>query len=301
MNELPPSGPRSPASMPDTGVVASPCYGVPRGLELSLAASVLLGRRRRFSVDAKRLVGAFRPPPRVEHAERIPPEGPFLAVTNHYYAPGYRVWWGIALISATLAERRPEARETVWMLANRWTYPDALRSHLVTPLTYVVFTRLARVYGFISTPPMPRQERYTEEGAQSVRRLLARLDPAVVAERPAIGIAPEGRDSPDGSLVEPQEGTGRLLLHIAKRGLPLLPIGVCEVDGVLTARCGPSFSLENHPGLGKNEQDRAASAQAMVEIGKLLPHELWGAYRAQIEQCLSRAEAPPAPARAARS
>jgi hypothetical protein len=237
----------------------------------------------------------------VERAERIPVEGPFLAVTNHYLAAGYRVWWGIALICATIAERRPGARETVWMLANRWTYPDALRSQVVTPLTHVVFTRLARVYGFISTPPMPRQARYTEEGAQSVRRLLALLDPAAGAERPAIGMAPEGRDSPDGSLVEPPAGTGRLMLHIAKRGLPLLPIGVCEADGVLTARCGLLFTLENHPGLRKDEQDHAASAQVMVEIGKLLPPELQGVYRIRIEQCLSPAVAPPAPDRSGRS
>lgn len=295
MGHSPSSLPHAAANAPTVRAVGSPYYGVPRSLALALATSVLLGRRRRFSADAKRLVAAFRPPPRVERVERIPMEGPFLAVTNHYYAPGYRVWWGIALISAMLAERRSGAHETVWMLANRWTYPDALRSQVLTPLTYVVFTRLARVYSFISTPPMPRQARYTEEGAQSVRRLLALLDPGVGAERPAIGMAPEGRDSTDGSLVEPPAGTGRLMLHIAKRGLPLLPIGVCEADGVLTARCGLPFVLEDHPGLSKKEQDYAASAQVMVEIGKLLPHELWGAYRMQMEQCLSRAVAPPAP------
>jgi len=250
---------------------------------LSIAASVLLGRRRRFSSDARRLVESFRPPPRVENAHWIPRDAPFVLVTNHYFKPGYRVWWGIAAIAVAVADRRPEAREMVWMQSNRWTYPDRLRSLLLTPLTKVAFTRVARTYCFIPTPPMPRDERYIAEGAQSVRRMLSLLEAPELADRPAMGVAPEGRDNEaDGSLIKPPAGTGRFLVHLARRGLSFVPVGVCETEGILTARFGPPFLLETHPGTAPDGLDRLASTQVMVAIARLLPQELWGVYAAHL-------------------
>jgi len=262
----------------------SPDYVVPWGLAPAIAASVVLGRRRSFSADARRMVRCFKPQPRIEDAGYIPPGGPFVLVTNHYYKPGYHAWWGVAAIAATIAERRPGGPEMVWMLANRWTYTNTLQSRVITPLTHWVFTRLARTYGFISTPPMPRQETYTEEGAQSVRQILGLYDTSAVHSRPAIGVAPEGRDSEDGGLLEPPLGTGRLLLHLARRGLRLLPVGVAEISGSLTLRFGPMFVLNPWPGLDKHERDRRASAQVMLAIGRLLPADLWGVYRTELKQ-----------------
>jgi len=272
-------------SMQTGGADASrPDYHVAPSLALSIAGSVLLGRRRRFSSDARRLVQGFRPPPRVENAHWIPRDGPFVLITNHYFKSGYRVWWGIAAIAAAVAGARSGAPEMVWMQSNRWTYPDRLRSSLLTPLTKVAFTRLASTYGFVPTPPMPRDERYTAEGAQSVRLMLSLLEAPDLAARPAIGMAPEGRDNEaDGSLIEPPPGTGRFLVHLARRGLSFVPAGVCEREGSLTARFGAPFSLHMPPGCFKQEQDRLASTQVMVAIGRLLPEELWGVYAEQIK------------------
>jgi len=277
------------SAMTDSG--PRPRYSVSPGLALAITASVLLGKKRSFSADAKRMIKTFTPAPRVENAHCIPRAGPFILVTNHYYKPGYRVWWGIAAIAAAIAECRPSSREMVWLMTNRWTYTNHLQSLVVTPLTKVVFTRLARMYGFVPTPPMPRQPQYTEEGAQSVRRILSLLDPHKNVEMPAIGIAPEGRDSPDGSLIEPPFGTGRFLIHMAKHGLHLLPVGVAEIEGALTIRCGPLFTLDEWPHLSKSEQDRQASTQVMLAIGRLLPAELWGVYREEIQRIAGSEEA----------
>jgi hypothetical protein len=265
-----------------------PRYAYPLGLSLSIAVSVVLGRKRAFGADAEQLIHGIVPEPCVENAHWIPREDPFIVVTNHYCRPGYGVWWGIALITAAIAQCRPPSNEIVWLMTNRWTYPDPLRSRLITPLTRLVFTRVARTYGFVPTPPMPPQSRYTEEGARSVRHILSLLGSSANAGKPMIGLAPEGRDGPDGSLIEPPSGTGRFLLHMARHGLEALPVGVAEINGVLTARFGPPFALGSRPELNKKEQDHQASAQVMVAIGTQLPRALWGAFRAQIERVVGQ-------------
>ena len=253
------------------------------GWVLSVGKSLLLGQQRSFALDAQRLVEGIAPKPCLENADRIPLSGAFVVVANHYYKPGYTAWWGMALIAAAIARVRPTDSDVTWLMANRWTYPDWLRSHLVTPLTHWLFTRMARTWGFVSMPPMPPRPQYVAEGARAVRQILSLLASAPDGHKPCIGFAPEGYDSPDGSLMEPPPGVGRLLLHLDKHGLPLLPVGVAEVDGVLTARFGQPFQLQVATNLDRTALDRLASAQAMTAIGAQLPRELWGAYRAQIE------------------
>jgi hypothetical protein len=263
------------------------------GWVLSVTWSVLLGQRRSFTPDAQQLVAGMTPTPRVENAQYIPAAGAFVVVTNHYYKPGYSAWWGVALIAAAIAQARPADSGITWAMANRWTYPDWLRSHVTTPLTYWLFTRLARTWAFVSMPPMPVHPQYVPEGARAVRQLLTLLASAP-EQKPCIGLAPEGRDSPDGSLIKPPAGTGRLLLHLADHGLPLLPVGVAEVDGVLTARFGQPFQLCVAEELERKELDRLASTRVMTAIGAQLPPELWGLYRTQIEGVVSSRVTDPA-------
>lgn len=262
-------------------------YSYSTRLVLSIAASVLLGHKRAFSADAKQLIAGVQPEPRVENAHLIPPEDAFIVVTNHYCKPGYGVWWGIVLITVAIAQARNASDEVIWLMTNRWTYPDALRQQILTPITHLLFTRLAYVYGFVSMPPMPPQPQYLQEGVRSVRQVLSLLSDTTSGRKPLIGLAPEGRDSPDGSLIEPPPGHGRLLLHMTNCGLRILPVGVAEVDGVLTARFGPPFTLGSWPELSKEEQDRRASTQVMTAIGAQLPRTLWGMFATQIQESLS--------------
>jgi hypothetical protein len=263
---------------------ATPRYVHPHRLVLAVAASVLLHRKRNLGADAARLVRNIAPPPSVENAHLIPNQAPFLLVANHYSRRGYQVWWGAALLTSVIEESQSEPAEIIWLMTNRWTYSDWLRSHLITPLTHMLLTRLARTYGLISMPPMPPQPQYVEEGAQGVRRVLTQLRRRAPEGPPILCLAPEGRDSPDGSLIEPPPGTGRFLMHIHKQGLPVVPAGVAEINGLLTARFGPPFALQSHPEQTKGEQDRQASAQVMTSIGLQLPEALWGAFRLPILQ-----------------
>ncbi len=263
---------------------AYPRYVHPPWLVLTIATSALLHKKRNLGADAARLIGNVTPPPRVEDAHWIPRQAPFLVVTNHYYRPGYRVWWGAALITWAIEQSVSQPADIVWLMTNRWTYNDWLRSHLITPLTHIVLTRLAHTYQLVSMPPMPPQPKYTEEGAQGVRHVLTHLRHVAHESEPILCLAPEGRDSPDGSLIEPAPGTGRFLLHIGNHGLKVLPVGVAEIEGALTARFGPPFTLRSQPTWTREERDRQACAQVMTAIGLQLPETLWGAYRSAIEQ-----------------
>ena len=266
---------------------SGPRYAYPPRLVLSISSSVLQGRKRSFSTDAKQLIGVVVPEPRVENPHVIPREVGLVVATNHYCRPGYHAWWGVILVTAVIARLRPLSGDIVWLITNRWTYPDPLRRRLVTPLTHWFLTRIARTYGFVAMPPMPPQPAYTGEGARAVRQVLTMLE-SRGRHGPIIGIALEGRDSPDGSLIAPPPGAGRFLIHMASHGLVVLPVGVAEVAGTLTARFGPPLVLEKWPGLDRREQDRRASMQVMVAIGAQLPSCLWGTYRGQIEQIVGK-------------
>lgn len=238
---------------------------------------ILRGKSRSFGADATKLVRLLRPTPQIEHVERIPTEGPFVVVTNHYCRRGLGVWWGILLIGQTIARLRPESDQIRWVMTNQWTYQDPIRRRVVTPLTRWLFHKIARSYGFVPMPPMPPNPSQFAERAQAVRRALALAHGGAI-----IGLAPEGRESGDSSLIDPPAGVGRFLLLLTKASLPILPVGVAEKNGTLTASFGEPFVLKAQPGLEKRQQDQRACETAMVAIGKLLPIELGGVYRKRI-------------------
>ena len=244
---------------------------------LALLWDVLRGRSRSFEADAASLLRILRPQPQVEHASCIPPEGPFVVVLNHYCRQGLGAWWGVFLIGQAIACQRMESGEVRWVMTNGWTYQDPIRSRLLTPLTRWLFRKIARSYGFISMPPMPPDPLQIEERAQAVRKALSLAHKGAM-----IGLAPEGRDSSDGSLIEPPAGTGRFLLLLAKAGLCILPAGAAEKDGTLTVSFGAPFILKTQPSLEKRQRDLRAGETVMVAIGGLLPPALWGIYREQI-------------------
>jgi hypothetical protein len=254
-----------------------PClrYQYPVPLVLRVGCSVLLGARRSFAADAARLYRTIAPSPRVEGLEQVPPEGGLVVVFNHYHSPSFASWWNAVAITTAIASVRPlAARESTWLMTGAWTYPDRLRQRLITPLTERAFARIAQVYGFVAMPPMPPRPHEVEARARAVRRALA------IACRPQprlIGISPEGRDSPDASLIEPPHGAGRFLLLLAA-SLPILPAGVFEEGPQLTVRFGPPFTLQAPAGLGADERDAWASERVMLAIAEQLPPRLWGAY-----------------------
>jgi hypothetical protein len=252
--------------------------------------SLLRQRRRSFAQDAALLLRPLNPPPAVAGAHLIPAQGAFLVVTNHYARPGLGAWLGAALVTQAIAQRRPDT-PVHWLMTSAWLYRDRLHSWTVTPVTRWLFTHLAEMYGFVTTPPVYEGWVQPREGAVAVRRFLA-LAQQARARGEVLAIAPEGggEAAHPGCLVTPPPGAGRFLLLLARQteaaspdaSLPLLPVGVAERDGRLVATFGQSFSLRPPAALRKAQADAWASRQVMLAIGRLLPADLWGEYAGEI-------------------
>lgn len=193
------------------------------------------------------------------------PNNPVAA--NHYHNLTF-LSWRIALdLTASFGE------ELCWVMSDASTYPDPVRSRLITPLTRGVFRRLARTYGFTSMPPMPTRPLEVAARARAAREALTYVRRA---RRPVLRLVPEGSDSPDGSRMRPPVGVGRFLLLLTRAGLVVQPAGVYEEHGRLRLRWGaPIRPLPVGRG-NAEERERLAADAVMQAIATGLPSSLRG-------------------------
>ncbi len=239
-----------------------PRYRYPARITFSILLDFLFGRKRSFAADALRLSKGIR---RLDVSGPIPDgPGPYLFLVNHYSSARFRAWWiAIALAAAC-------RRELHWAMTSAWTYPDALRARLITPLTEWALSRAARMYSFTLMPPMPPREGDVEARAASVRRIL-RL---ARRERPSIGMAPEGMDSPGGKLMQPPSGVGRFIGHLAGAGYTLIPAGMHETEDACRLRFGAAFTLPPNMPADPEARDRETGKIVIEKIAELLPKDL---------------------------
>jgi hypothetical protein len=175
-------------------------------------------------------------------------------------------------ITATVAQHRaPGAdREIHWVMTAGWTFPEsAWKRWILEPVSRWAFDRVARVYGFVTMPPMPPTPYEVEARASAVLRTV-RLARRLAAQGGMLGLAPEGRDlpedqppSPEG-LGSPPEGAGEFIALLVKAGLPVLPVGVSEPQGHLRLSFGRPFMPKAPP--SRAERDEAVIRQVMEAI-----------------------------------
>jgi 1-acyl-sn-glycerol-3-phosphate acyltransferase len=201
-------------------------------------------RPRSFARDASLVLTGLRPGLEVRGGEQIPPEGPCLVTCNHYGRPGFAAWWLAFSISAAVAAHRlPTADPEIhWVITGAWTFPESpWKRRFLTPLSRWIFARVARMYGFVSMPPMPPDPAEVEARAQAVRQTL-RLARGAARDGGMIGLAPEGRDvGPRPG--DPPDGAGLFVELLVKTGLPVMPVGVSEQDGRLRLSFGLPYEL----------------------------------------------------------
>ncbi|MCU0520885.1 MAG: hypothetical protein MUF84_09360 [Anaerolineae bacterium] len=244
-------------------------YGLPVAVVGPLVWAAVVGRRRSFALDAQRAMPGVSIAPQVLGTEHIPTEGACLVVCNHYTRPGLGAWWIALSIAATVSGcRAPGAlRDLHWVMTAAWRYPRGdWRRRVVTPVTQWAFACVAAVYGFVTMPPMPPDPDEVEVRAIAILRTV-RLAQRLVAEGGLLGLAPEGRDT--GSLLgEPPPGAGAFIALLVAAGMPVLPVGVSEVDDCLRLSFGAPFVPEIPP--ERADRDRVVSEQVMGAIAAQL-------------------------------
>jgi len=243
-----------------------PHYRLPRRAAGGFLWSVLALRPRSFVRDARMAVARLRPELEVLGGEHVPAQGPCLVACNHYSRPGFGTWWlALAITAAVAAHRAPAADPQIhWVMTGAWTYPDSpWKRRVLTPITRWAFGRVARVYGFVTTPPMPPDPGEVETRALAVLRTV-RLARRLAQAGGMLGLAPEGQDVPAG-LGEPPEGAGEFIALLVRAGLPVLPVGITELEGRLRVSFGPLFEPEIPPDRAERDQTVARQVMAAIE------------------------------------
>lgn len=234
-----------------------------------LLRDAVLLRPRSARADSIACIRTLNPQPKIIQPENIPASGPSLLVMNHYTRAGFQAWWIAMGISAVVPT------DIHWLMTSAWTFSENKYLQNFTPATRWFFSRVTRVYGFTTTPPMPPDPDHVEERARSVRQVLTF---ARESDQPVIGIAPEGSDQPGGILGTPPPGVGRFIKQLAKHCKRIIPIGVYEDDNRLNISFGEPFELEITANHAADQIDRDVSRQVMCAIAKQLPASLRGAY-----------------------
>jgi hypothetical protein len=246
-----------------------PAYPPDYQLASRLVLSILFSRKRSFRLEASNWIKKLKPPLKIQGKENIPLNGPFLLVINHYYRPKYKAWWSVLAASALIPV------DIHWVMAAAWTFPKNPMGSYLESISRLIFKRAANVYGFFVMPPMPPRAWELEARALAVHRILSYVKKN---SNTAIGVAPEGGDSLSGTLEMPAPGSGRFLLHLAKAGLVIHPLGIYEADGVLNLNFGKSLDLSCPSKISIKDRDRWGSQVVMQAIAELLPHHLRGNY-----------------------
>jgi 1-acyl-sn-glycerol-3-phosphate acyltransferase len=247
-----------------------PRYRLPARVMGQLISAAAMGRKRSLARDARAAMKGVSPRPQVLGMAHVPAEGACLVTCNHYTRPGLGAWWiALSISEAVAACRAPQAPSDLhWVMTAAWRYSEGdWRRRVVTPLTEWAFARAARVYDFVTMPPMPPAPDEVEARASAVLRTV-RLARGLVDEGGLLGLAPEGRDTP-GLLDEAPRGAGDFIALLVGTGMPVLPAGIAEQGGRLRI----SFGAPYVPEIPRQRpaRDRAVIDQVMAAIAAQLP------------------------------
>jgi hypothetical protein len=202
--------------------------------------------------------------------KHIPNAGPGLVVFNHFSREGLSILFPVVGLAASIPA------EMHWIMTKAWTFPGNPLRRPLRAVSKGVFKRIARVYGFILTPPMPPEPEDATMRTEAVRSVFQyiKANPSTL-----VALAPEGRDFPCGVLGELPAGAGKFMLELNRRLGRVHPVGIYEESGALRINFGFPFDLGSIINSGGNSLDEKAGWIVMVRIAALLPDRMAGPYK----------------------
>jgi 1-acyl-sn-glycerol-3-phosphate acyltransferase len=225
----------------------------PLPLKLIAAQGANFARRKPVSIDqfTRDIVAMMDPRPLLLGLSHLPPSARFILAANHFQRKGMWILHPAAALTHAVREHYGPGDPPVrWVVTANWPRiklgPLAFRSpgDLLLP-------RVADVWSCYSVSFHGTNPVYT---AKSLRKILRETPRSA---RP-LGLFPEGVAGQAGKVNEPLPGVGRLIGHLAKSGVPVVPVGVAATDR-LVVRFGPVISepeLLHAPDAAKLVMDR---------------------------------------------
>jgi hypothetical protein len=251
-------------------------YRMPRRWMLEMGRDLLFKRPRSIVADSALAVRSLPRSPVVEGLEHIPSSGSFLLATNHCQRSDLWIGWAISLLIDCIDRQREDHPSPHVVTTDR-----ALFDGFTVPGSRWLFERVALAWNLVlMTPP---EVEHHEPGCS--RRSALRQCLSIVQRENGravyFALAPEGLAGTARGLGETVPGSGRSLLALAGRGLPILPAVVWEeTPGKLHARFGPIWQPAPPPDLQGTRAalDEWGREQLMRRLAALLPAALRGRY-----------------------
>jgi hypothetical protein len=222
----------------------------------SLTEHVWRGTKRSVDDFSREITDLIQPPATLEGLENLPQSARFLPVDNRNHREGIWIIHCASVITQAIrAHYGPGDPPVRWIVTANWPRIGFGRFSVPSPGDIL----LPRVANALSCYPVAFAGANPRKTARSLRRILKE---SRTLDRP-IGLFPEGVGGSAGVLTEPLQGVDRLISHLARQGLPALPVGISE-HGRFLIRFGKPISPEE-----LNAADDAA-ALCMQRIGALM-------------------------------
>ncbi len=227
-------------------------YPVPWRLVAGLWPHIVHGTRADVGEFSRAVAELIQPEPVIEGLENLPASPRFVLIANHYQRKGLWILHSAAVITQALCKHYGPAEPPIrWVATANW---PPLRQGPVTlpsPGDWLL-PRVAHALGCYPVSFAGNKPAYT---AGSIRRILRELP----RDTCPLGLFPEGVGGSAGNIVDPLPGVDRLLVLLARAGVPAVPVAIRE-QGRFFVRFGSLLM----PGPLLDAPDAAKFAMARV-------------------------------------
>lgn len=214
----------------------------------------LPGGGRSLGADSALMVSRIEPAPVVRDIQHAPATGPLMLAANHYQRRGLWIGWPGAVITYAMTGHRGADPAVHWLVTGSLRLFQWRGSGPEVPGSALIFRRVAGLYGMTALP--------LAAGPGRTRALLHWIRSAESGG--TLGVFPEGLRGRSDGLGPPDPGFAELARVIGRKGIPIVPVGIFETDGVLQIRFGPRVE--------------GGGESVMRGIASLLPPVLQGSY-----------------------
>jgi hypothetical protein len=207
-------------------------YPVPWRDVLSLTPTIGRGGRHDLIAFTRGCVAKLDQPPLVEGLEQLPASPRFVLAANHFQRKGLWILHPASIVTNALQRHygldNPPVR---WVVTANWPPLKLGPWRMPSPGDWL----LPRVAHALHAYPVSFAG---EDPSLTARTYRALLSEARTLARP-LGLFPEGVAGTALAEAPPLPGVERLLVLLARQGIPVVPCRFSEYGGLLRARFGP--------------------------------------------------------------